>query len=102
MLVRLLLLISLTSVNWCFADDIYIRLKPELTMDHSDVYLRDIVSSITSNIQQRQIDRLLAERVTKLSSHEDPIKLSRKDIELLFSKMSRNWQRHRFGGAEEY
>lgn len=96
-----LFLILFFPVHWCLADDIYIRLRPEVTLEHSNIYLRDIASVTTSSDDHQKIEKLLAEQIAKMGIHESTMRLSRHDVESIISKHRPDLRESIiFGGAE--
>lgn len=82
MLIRSLFLLGWVLVApLCFADDIYIRLKPKVTVNHLNISLKEIATVTVNSSNPAMLDRLILKPVVHLSSLVNPVKLTRQQIE---------------------
>lgn len=72
---------------WCFAEDVYIHLKPQVTLDHLDVKLGDVASITTDTDNSRTLKRLVHVPLAKFDSLAVPVSLTREQIEQQLLKL---------------
>jgi hypothetical protein len=85
-MIRVLLVLALFfASNICFSDEIFIRLKPEVELEHLDVYLADIATVVSD---EETLDRspLMTMPIVKFKSLAAPVTLSLQDVEAAVAK----------------
>lgn len=82
-----LILLLASFSPWCLAEDVYVHLKPQVTLDHLDVKLGDVASIMTDTDNSRTLQRLIHMPIAKLDSLAVPVSLTRERIDQQLLKL---------------